>query len=321
MIPFTQLDVKKINKLIQVAKKYYFDGMTQNQIAKELNLSRPLISRYLAEAREVGIVTISIKSPLEVDNLVIDLLKERYGILGGGLMHPTGQPSVSEGLIARSAAQFLLETLKPNIHVGISWGNIISSIISIVAEQYNYPSMTGEVSSLIGNSNTANRNYHTDSLCRNISSITGFTPNYIHAPALVESQDDYDLLTRTDSYSRIFKHWSNLDVAIFHIDNYPSVPDLATASRFGNILSQKKAVGHMLTYYFDENGVFIHEENDLVVRIPLDLLKKIKIRIGVCSGSLNTNALRGALRTGLITHLFANEKTAEDALRNNFKNT
>lgn len=317
----TQLDVEKINKLIQVAKRYYFDGMTQNQIANELDLSRPMISKYLAEAREVGIVTISIKSPLEVYNLVIDLLKERYGILGGSLIPPTGLPSVSESLVARAAAQFLLETLKPDIYVGIGWGNTISTIIGVIAEQYNYPNMTGEVSSLIGNSNTANRNYHTDSLCRNISSITGFMPNYIHAPALVESQDDYSLITRTESYSRIFKHWSNLDVAIFQIDDYPSVPDLATASRFGDILSHKKAVGHMLTYYFDVNGVFIHEENDLVVRIPMDLLKKIKIRIGVCSGNVNANALRGALSTGLITHLFANEKTAEDAIRNTFYNT
>jgi deoxyribonucleoside regulator len=202
---FSQLDVNKIDKLILVAKKYYFDGMTQNQIANELNLSRPMISKYIAEARELGIVTITIKSPLEGDNLVIDLLKERYGISGGGLMHPTGQSSASEGLIASSAAQLLLETLKPNIHVGIGWGNIISSIISAVEKQYNNPTMVGEATSLIGNSNTANHNYHTDSLCGNFCSITGFTPNYIHAPALVESQDDYDLLTRTDSYSRIFQ--------------------------------------------------------------------------------------------------------------------
>lgn len=70
---FFQLDEQKINKLIQVAKKYYFDGLTQNQIANELNLSRPMISKYIAEARELGIVTISIKSPLDGDNLVIDL--------------------------------------------------------------------------------------------------------------------------------------------------------------------------------------------------------------------------------------------------------
>lgn len=317
---FTPMDVKKINQLMEVAKKYYFDGMTQNQIAHELSLSRPMISKYLSEARELGIVTISIKSPLEGNNLVMDLLRERYGILGGALVHPSGEPSVSEGLIARSAAQFLLQALRPNIRVGIGWGNIISSIISVVAEQYKSPSMPGEVSSLIGNSNTANRNYHTDSLCRNISSITGFSPHYVHAPALVESRDDYNLISRTESYSRIYTVWENLDVAIFHVDNHPSVPDLATASRFGNTLSLKKAVGHMLAYYFDVNGEFIHDEHDLVVRIPLELLTKIKIRIGVCSGSLNADALRGALSTGFITHLFANDKTAEDAIRNSFSN-
>jgi deoxyribonucleoside regulator len=318
---FFQMDENKINKLINVAKKYYFDGMTQNQIANELNLSRPMISKYIAEARELGIVTISIKSPLEGDNHVIDLLKERYGILGGGLIYPTGQPDTSEGLIASSVAQFLLDTLKHNSHVGIAWGNIISSVISVVEKQYKHSGITGEATSLIGNSNTANRNYHTDSLCGSFSSITGFSPNYIHAPAFVESQEDYDLIIRTDSYRKACNRWSKLDVAIFDIDNYPSVPDLATASRFGNTLSLRKAVGHMLAYYFDVNGDFIHEENGLVVQIPLDVLKKIRIRIGVCNGSLNANALRGALNTGLITHLFVNKITAEDAIRVNINNT
>lgn len=318
MTSLTHLDTKKINKLIEVAKKYYFEGMTQSQIAKELKLSRPMISKYLAEAREVGIVHITIKSPLDTDNFVIDLLKERYGIQGGTLIPPTGQHNVSEGLMARSAAQFFMESLKPNVKVGISWGNIMNSIIHIVAEQYNNPIMPGEVTSLIGNSNTANKNYHTDSLCRNVSTITGYTPNYIHAPALVESFEDYDLLSRTESYRKIHKHWEELDLAIFHIDNYPSVPDLATASRFGNTLSQRKAVGHMLTYYFDVEGQFIQEEHDLVVRIPLELLKNIKTRIGVCSGNVNAHALKGALNTGLITHLFAIEKTTEDAIRNSF---
>jgi len=314
----TQLDANKINKLIEVAKKYYFDGMTQNQIAKELNLSRPMISKYLAEAKELGIVNITIKSPLEGDNFVIDLLKERYGITGGTLIPNTGQASLSEGLIVRSAAQFFLRTLRANIHVGVSWGNLISSIVELISKQYDEEPIEGEVSSLIGNSNTANKNYHTDSLCRSVSAITGLKPNYVHAPALVESHEDYNLLTRTDSYNKIYNHWNDLDVAIFHIDNYPSVPDLATASRFGTTLTTKKAVGHLLTYYFDVNGNFIHEENDLVVRIPLDLLKKIKVRIGVCNGNIKADTLKGALSTGLITHLFCSEKAAEGAIRNNF---
>lgn len=317
MIEQTQIDANKINKLIQVAKKYYLEGLTQSQIAKELNVSRPMISKYLADARDLGIVTITIKSPLEGDNFAIELLSERYGVQGGILIPHTNQPSVSEGLIARSAAQFLLSILKPNLHVGVSWGNIISSVITLVSEQHDRPEMEGEVTSLIGNSNTANRNYHTDSLCRIVSSATGYSPNYLHAPALVDSHDDYSLLTRTESYSKVYHHWSGLDVAIFHVDNFPSVPDLATASRFGNALSQRKAVGHILTYYYDADGDFIEEENDLVVRIPLELLKKVPIRIGVCSGNVNANALKGALNTKLITHLFASAKTAEDVIRNN----
>lgn len=51
---------KKIERMVNVARLYYEQNMTQNEIAKELGISRPLVSILLTEARTCGIVTISI---------------------------------------------------------------------------------------------------------------------------------------------------------------------------------------------------------------------------------------------------------------------
>ena len=51
---------KKIERMVNVARLYYEQNKTQNEIAKELGISRPLVSILLTEARTCGIGTISI---------------------------------------------------------------------------------------------------------------------------------------------------------------------------------------------------------------------------------------------------------------------
>ena len=51
---------KKIERMLAAARMYYEQGRTQNEIAAALGISRPLVSVLLTEARECGIVTITV---------------------------------------------------------------------------------------------------------------------------------------------------------------------------------------------------------------------------------------------------------------------
>lgn len=54
------------NKLaISAAKLYYQSGFSQAEIAKELQLSRPSVSRLLQYAKDMGFVRIEIFDPIE----------------------------------------------------------------------------------------------------------------------------------------------------------------------------------------------------------------------------------------------------------------
>ena len=76
MIPGEQ----KIERMVKIARMYYEKDMTQSQIAKELNISRPLVSILLTEAKERGIVTISINDINSSEDKIRDLLKKRFSV-------------------------------------------------------------------------------------------------------------------------------------------------------------------------------------------------------------------------------------------------
>jgi len=69
----------------QCANLYYVHNRSQEEVAKELNISRPKVSRLLALAQRVGIVTISVHPPelfdgakLEKELIKIYKLKSAY---------------------------------------------------------------------------------------------------------------------------------------------------------------------------------------------------------------------------------------------------
>ena len=66
--------------MVKVAQMYYIDGLKQEQIAKQVQISRSLISMILAEAKEVGIVEVSIRNPLLNNDTVASRFKEEFGL-------------------------------------------------------------------------------------------------------------------------------------------------------------------------------------------------------------------------------------------------
>jgi len=67
----------------------------------------------------------------------------------------------------------------------------------------------------------------------------------------------------------------------------------------------------LATYYFDRNGNLIESKDDIVIRISLDDLRRANKVIVIGGGAKKINAIRGTLKTGLVTHLITDDKTAQ----------
>lgn len=304
---------ERIEKLVEIAKMYYQEGKTQSEIAVRFGISRPLISRMLSEAREYGIVRIEICSPLNGNSLIINQLRNFFNIDGGVAVPNTPSDRLTNDSIARCALQYIIELNGGS--VGIGWGTIIGSMVSIMdINEEKYKSIE-KICPLIGNSSVSSRNYHSNENVRIFAEKAIATPIYLHAPAFVETEQEVVAIKSLENYKAVAKAWEELSIAVVNIGNYPDVPDYAPAVRKDDVLNEKKAAGRLLSYYYTLDGEVIRLQNDFTVQMPIESLARCKNVIGICSNNVKPQALVGALRTGLVSHVIASEdliKTAMD---------
>src|ERR1700689_4944605 len=99
--------------LARVASMYYLDDMTQDQIAKRLGLSRPKVWRLLRQAKETGVVEITVNLPASLAMPVETELPSRFGLSGAILVADQHDESAIRAQVGRAAAG-LLDRLLPD---------------------------------------------------------------------------------------------------------------------------------------------------------------------------------------------------------------
>lgn len=298
-----KISSEKQSKLTYVAHRYYLEDRTQSDIAKELGVSRPLVSRMLSEAREMGIVEIIIHEPGAEAKKMLDKLKLTSSIRGGVLVDD-GEDEASTNYALSQGAIDLLNQIGPR-RLGVGWGYLIGQLVTWLEEGPRPDSTVSDICPLVGNASLPARNYQSDENVRLIAQQLGAEPHFLHLPALPENLEEKKVLCSTETYRQILQEWEQLDAAVVNIGNYPSSPDFASLVRYGGLLQQHHVCGRMLAYYFNERGEIVSSDEDFAIQIPIDVLKKCPNIVGVCSANTSPRALMGAIRSGCLTHVVA----------------
>lgn len=301
----------KLRRLAHVARRYYLEDQKQSDIAAELGVSRPLISRMLREARELGVVEITIHDPSEETAALRTRLMECTSLLGSALV-PDGKDDSLTNLALCREALALLRKLNAR-RAGIGWGHFIGQLVSLVESDGGGLTLES-LCPLLGNAGIPIRNYHSNENVRIMAAAFGARPHFLYLPALAESCEEKQVLCSTELYRQAEQNWAEMDTALVNIGNYPSTPDFASVARYGALLQRQRACGRLLAYFFNERGEIIRSDSDFAIQIPLEQLAKCRNVVGLCSANVSPRALRGALRTGLFTHLVAREGLAADFL-------
>lgn len=304
-------DNERLRKILEVAKLYYIENFTQNEIAKELNMSRPSISKMLNEAKESGIVTININSPFSDNEILLEKIIKKYNLKGGEIITEKSENLTNDEGVYKVGIEFLKKNLTGIKNFGLGWGSLIEELV-LRLKKGEISNLKGKVLPLIGNINLSFKGYHTNELARVFSEKTGVTPLYLFSPACLTSSQEQEVIKNLENYQVIEKHWDNLEGVLIEICSHPNVPDMGTAVRFGKKLNEEKAVGNILAYYYDKDGKIIEGENDFTIQISLENLKKIKKVIGIVSSKTNKNAVIGALNLGIFTHIIVSERIAKE---------
>ncbi len=304
-------EMEKKERLAYVAQRYYLDDCKQSDIAKELGVSRPMVSKMLKEARETKVVEITIQTPDLDGKEIFRALQQRYGLAGGVLVSEMERDDITNQNLS-AAAISLLDTLKTK-RLGLGWGHLIGEMVQYL-EREEVDTRILTVCPLIGNAGIPNRHYQSSENVRVFAQKLGATPYFLNLPALPDDCTERDIFCGTESYRQIEKQWARMDTVFVNIGNYPSTPDFASGARYGTLLQQYRACGRIVCYFVNREGEIIQSDQDFALQIPIQTIGECKNVVGLCSANTNLAALEGALNTGLFTHLVVSRNLVKELI-------
>ncbi len=296
--------------MAEAAMLYYEKNCTQQEIAARLNLSRQTISKLLNDAIKEHIVEIKIHNPMKDCEALERELCEKFNIVSAVVCSTSGKgEDVRRMMTVKAACDYLTPILeKGNRKIAVSWGRTIQSLIGELPEM---KTQNNVVFPLFGATDTDRPYFLSNEIARSIADKIGANIKYAWLPYLPDDLSDCDLLKKTSYYKKLQELWDDIDLALVGIGN-TDVLELF-GKTFGYSEKKGKAIGDIATHFFSENGEVLGLYDNTLCA-SYDNIKNAKQTVAIACGSDKAEAIRGALKTGLITTLVTDEHTAKRIL-------
>lgn len=129
------------NEYRRVAYYYYKEGLTQEEIAKRMKMSRQRVNRIISSCIDLGIVTINIEG-LDNSNLELETkLEDKYGLKEVRIINETADEQKIQEL-GIEGGKYLRSILKDNDIIGFSRGRNTSALVDFLPEDVEYPHLS-----------------------------------------------------------------------------------------------------------------------------------------------------------------------------------
>jgi deoxyribonucleoside regulator len=308
---------EKINLLVAVAQLYFFEGKSQQEIANIMGISRPTVSRLLAEAKELGIVHIEIRDPSNGVKELENLLISQFGLRSCHISQNLPTSESTTGAIGRLGAELLLQILRPGMTIGITWGSTVQRVVEAVTN----PHVPGiSVLQMVGSLGEGIPDVDGHEMARQLASKLEANYRIISAPPIVPTKEDRDRLVKLRT---IEKSLSEAEKATVCLSGIGSLEDPDTSlHRSGHLseeerlqLLRKGGVGHLIGRVIDAKGAELSDFNDRVVGVPLKTLRQAERSICVATGSNKAKVVKAALSGKLITDLVIDMTLAKQLIQ------
>ncbi|MDW8068831.1 MAG: sugar-binding transcriptional regulator [Anaerolineae bacterium] len=297
--------------LAYVASLYYEHGSNQSQIASMVGLSRPMVSRLLAEARERGMVEIKIHWPISTDSDLEKRLIVEFGLQMARVLDVEHLPYLELlRRLGKLAAIELMNHLREGMTVAIAWGVTLWEMVHAMPSRM-YPNIrVVQCLGALGNRQSCD----TPLIVQRMAQILGAQSFLLYAPLIVESEEARAQLLQQRPIRETLELARRADLLLVGI----GTTDAATSSlkRAGYLsdgeleeLRRRGAVGDICGHFLDQEGQLVPALEQRLIGITLADIRQIPCVFAVAGGIAKAEAIRAALRSGLI-HILVTDKGA-----------
>lgn len=295
--------------MFEAARQYYEDEATQAQIADRLGVSRPTVSRLLAEARRTGMVEITlhppdgVEAPATLATQVAERLRvRRVRVIPGAVGDEPGRvlaPGIAEALVG--AGLVAGDTL------------LVSSGLTLYQlSQQSLPRLPGVmIAPTVGGQEEPEPWYQTNVIATLLAERIHGTVAYLNAPALPTAAT-HRALAADASYQRVTAMWGSAKCALVGVG-----ADLAARTVIPSFVpasggSLDRAVGDICSRFYDASGRPVkYPGSARLVAVTLEQLQQIPVVIAAAAGSEKVAAVAAGARAGYFNELVTDRPTAE----------
>lgn len=310
-------DWEYLHTVVKVAHLYYTEEKTQEEIARQLSISRPTISRMLDYAKKSGIVSISLNIPNEVFPELEDRLEKIFSLEEVVIVSYDENPVLLKQNLGRGGADLLKRKVKRIESLGISWGSTLYEVVNKFSSDLKTPEI--KVVQLVGGMNPLNSSIYADELAKNLALKLDGSAYILRAPMVVDNPEIRDMLLKESHIKEVLSLACRVDVAIVGIGAMDSNSILLTSGCVSKEeleeIKERGSVGDILGRFYNLSGSPISSSlENRIIGIGIDELKKIPYVIGVAGGKNKLRAIVGALRMKLLDALVTDDQTARELL-------
>lgn len=313
--------------MARAAWLYYVGGLNQEATARRLGTTRARINKLLSDARDSGMVSITI-NPSNVGLLPVeDAIRDRYGLdfctctPALGLDKDSGE---SRGILKNFAFQAVgaaaaahlrthLATVERPV-VGTGWGRTLQQMTSrlagIKAPRSRFISLMGSL--------TANSSYNPFEVVHAFGRSTGGEGYVLPVPFIADSAEDRKVLLSQRTVQHALELAHSTTVAYISIGELTETSLLRQQEMISiSELTELRAAGAV----GDTNGIFFdveghpvdHPLNGRTIALGFDDLRRANVVVLV-AGQAKVDAARAFLKSGIPNGLIVDGDTALELL-------
>ena len=298
--------------LMQVAKAFHIEGKSKIQVADELGISRFKVARYLDEARELGIVSITVNSDLPLPELS-ERLAEHLGLRRARVVEVYGEIENVRAAVGRATGTVLQEQLDDGEVLGIGWGRTLNTMFDDLEHLplVEIVQLSGKFGGDVNNSAAT--------LTRRTMALTGGAARVIRAPFFIDDARQAVAVRRHPNVASVVADFDRLTTAVVGIGAvvptpisiaYSAVPD-----RVIERVVRSGAVGEVQGSLFAADG---HTVDTNLWRHTVNITPRQLARIGrviaAAADPLKAQAVRSVCRSGILTDLVVDVELASALL-------
>ena len=304
--------------MVRAAWLYHVGGLTQEEVAGRLGLHRSRVVRLLGEARERGLVSVTINHEAVRDLDAEDAIARQFGLdfclatpaMGFDAADADSRLSAAQEMIARravgsAAANFLkgkLATGRP-ITVGVSWGRTLEQMALHLAGAHN---PQARFVSLMG-SLTRNSASNPFEVVQALAARTGGEGHFLPVPFIADSVADRAVLLSQRTVAEALDLARSADLYLISVGELRETAFLRQQGMLSaaelRSVQARGAIADSLGRLFDADGGEIdHELAHRTLALEFERLRGRDVVL-LAGGSEKRAAVRALLRTGVVRGL------------------